>query len=196
METKYTVLGFDTPQGHVNHHELVRHRYSWLKSAIKSVVFETYDSEAQMLVEIVVHWTRFTEYTKKKWPAGGSVKAVLLDDGTRVYAEERFCGHTDKKSYEAAPLICRDSFKILTMGGCYPLIEVAGVEQWLYSKRDQAATDEFLVDPVKRDRVRILPSFVPSFVPAPRRCECPCGPERFWSATWADEPCHHCGREP
>lgn len=150
----YKVLPFDTAQGRVPGHELRVHHYDWLESPIKSIVFSIYDDVAGMAVEVLVPYQCYTEWTKKRWPAGGRVAAVLTENGRRVYATERFCGHSDA-GYDRAPLICRDSFSIETLGSGHTLVEIVGVRAWLYSKRDDAATAEHLVDPWARDNAAL-----------------------------------------
>lgn len=147
----YTVLGFDTPQGHVNHHELRRHQHPWMESPVKQVVFEVWDDEAQMKTEVAIHWTNFTQYMKRKWPKGGSVIAVIMEDGHRQHASARICGHNSNESYLAAPLICRDTFTVVGLCNGRTYLEVVGVGEWLWSKRDEEATARCLIDPVARD---------------------------------------------
>jgi len=144
------VLPFTTPQGDVPGHELVATQYPWMQSPVKSVVFETFDKEAQMPVEHVVHWTRFTQYTKRLWPKGGSITAVILDNDQRIHCYgSRSVHHYDDKAYHAAPIVCRDTFSVGTDG--YTLLEVKGVREWAYSKRDAEATAKYLPCPWARD---------------------------------------------
>ncbi len=146
----HKVLPFETAQGPVPGHEIVQFSYDWLRFPIKQVVFENFDTTAGMMVEIHIHWTNWTKYMKKHWPKGGEVKAVILDDGSRVHASARICGHTDG-SYDAAPLLCRDDFSLVTLSSGYRLMEIVGVRAWLHSARDAEATEKYLACPWERD---------------------------------------------
>ena len=147
----YKVLPSKGAQGDVPGHEIIAHDYEWLGSPIKQVVFKRWDDVASMMIEVHIHWTEWTKYLKASWPSGGSVEAVILNNGRRIYASSRSCGHTDNDAYLAAPILCRDTFAIVTLQSAYSLLEVAGVRKWLYSKRDDAATAEFLACPWERD---------------------------------------------
>lgn len=140
---RYRNYGFECPQGKVEPHYILRHDYPWLKRPIKHILVETFSKEADMKIEIAIHWTNISQWMKKMWPHGGSVKAVLLETGERVYATSMHVGH-DSNSYEAAPILCRDVFKIVTLDKSRTLIEVEGVGKWAGSKRDEAATKAFL----------------------------------------------------
>lgn len=149
MTDAYKVLPFTGPQGDVQGHEITRHAYPWLKTPIKSVVFETFDRTAEMSIEILIHWTNWMKYAKKTWPGGGSIKAVILEDGTRVHAEARHMGFYDDAAYLAAPIHARGVIGIHANG--YPLLEVTGAREWAYSKRDAEATAKYLACPWARD---------------------------------------------
>lgn len=149
----YKVLPFACKSVNIPGHEIARKHYDWMGPAtngIKHIVFSTFSTELSIPLEIVVRWQEFSEYTKRSWPKGGSICAVLLEDGRRIYAEGRYAGHTDE-SYFRAPIICRDAFRVVLQSGGNTLIEVVGVGEWLHSKRDAAATEKFLVDPWARD---------------------------------------------
>ena len=148
------VLPFDTPQGHVPGHEIARVIYNFgggEHNPIERVVFWDFDDEAQMGIEISVHWTEWTKYAKRKWPHAGRVVAVLCRNGLRLDAEAMFCGHSTDKSYTDAPLLCRDEFRIRGLCNHATYLEVVGVYPWLCSRRDAEATAKHLVDPWARD---------------------------------------------
>lgn len=145
------VLPFNGAQGHVAGHEIRSCRHEWMPSPIRSVVFDARDAQADMAVEVHIHWTRWTEWEKRRWPHCGMVVAVVCEDGRRIQAEGLYVGGHSAGSYEAAPIICRDRFAILTLGGGYTLLEVVGVREWVYSKRDAKATAKHIVDPWARD---------------------------------------------
>lgn len=152
MHTDTKILPFSTAQGDVPGHEIRRYQYDWMTphNPITNVVFEIFSQEAQMPLEVLVHWTRFTQYTKRMWPNGGSVCAVQLQDGSRIHCSTRYVSHYDGESYLAAPIICRDVFKVISFGG-QTMLEVVGVNEWAHSKRDAAATEKFIIDPWARD---------------------------------------------
>lgn len=150
--TEAKVLPFEGKQGEVRGHALLRHNYEWLgNDPIQHVVFRHFDREADMAVEHVIHWTEITKYMKKKWPACGSIEAVLLTSGRRIYANAHGIMYYTEKEYLDAPILCRDVFKITTLDGGHTLIEVAGVSQWLRSKQTAEDFDRLVVDPWKRD---------------------------------------------
>lgn len=129
--TTTKVLPFEGVQGFVAGHEINRPSYPWLKSPIKTVVFETWNETAKMMVEIHIHWTQWTQWTKKTWPNCGSIKAAICEDGQRVYATSRAFLYNDEAKYSTAPLVCRDCFCITTLDGSHTLLEVVGVREWV-----------------------------------------------------------------
>lgn len=147
------VLPFDTEQGHVPGHELVSHQPEWMKSPVKQVVFETFSAKLGVKLEICIHWTEFTKYMKRAWPQGGSVVAVICADGRRIHCGSRSVNHYDAEAYLAAPIVCRDTFRVVSHSGTV-LLEVAGVSEWAYSKRDAEATAKFLSCPWERDNAK------------------------------------------
>jgi hypothetical protein len=142
---KAKILPFNTEQGHVPGHEIALHQ------PVQSVVFWTFDREADMGIEILIHWTELTKYLKKKWPRGGEVRAVILEDGTRIHASGVHACHNGSDAYRAAPILCRDMFRVVGLISRSTLVEVVGVHAWLHSKRDDAATAEHLPCPWERD---------------------------------------------
>lgn len=150
----YKVLPFDAAQGRVPGHEIRSFSYEWMAGAWPSkVVFERWDTVANMSVEVVVPYQQWTEYTKKAWPKGGRVCAVILTNGRHVLAESMHMGHDCADSYDKAPILCRDAFYIRTLGGDATLLEIVGTREWAYSARDEAATKKFLYDPWDRDNL-------------------------------------------
>lgn len=146
MERTYKVLPFETKQGKVLGHEVKVTEFCG--QYVDRIEFETWDDQAEMMVGAVVHWTKSTEFMKKTWPSGGTVKAVFMDNGTRHYAEARYSAHQEG-GYDRAPLIARDAFAIVC-GGSY-VWEVVGMRAWIYSARDNAATEKYLSCPWERD---------------------------------------------
>lgn len=146
----YKVLPFDTKKYHVPGHEIGTHKPEFMKGQIDKVVFSVWDDEAKMKVEIHVAWQNFTEYTKKKWPSGHSVVAVLTDQGQRISAKSWSVAHQDGEAYLKAPILCRDAFLVTTLSGDH-LLEVVGVSEWSRSARDEAATAKHLACPWERD---------------------------------------------
>lgn len=143
-ERVYKVLPFTTAQGEVPGHEI----RAFLP--IDRVEFERWDAVAQMTIAVVIPWQRWTEYMKRSWPNGGSACAVYLDDGTRLHVKAWSVSHYDNAAYLRAPMICRDEF-MLTTYSKDPVLEVVGVREWIYSKRDAEATARYLIDPWERD---------------------------------------------
>lgn len=147
--TMYKVLPFETQQGRVEGHEIARHQPPWMAAPISRVVFKDWDDTAKVLIEVSVLYQHFTEYIKRKWPAGGSPVAVITADGTRIGAEGRYVHHENDESYLGAPILCRDLFKLVS--GSQTLLEVNGVSEWLLSSRDEVATEQCLACPWQRD---------------------------------------------
>ena len=148
---EWKVSQFATTQGDIPGHSLLAHQHAWMQSRLRSIVFETFDDVARMKVETLVHWTKFTNYTKRKWPASGSVVAVLLDSGDRISCDSLSVGHGSNEAYARAPIICRDVCAVVALGSRETLLEVAGVSGWAHSRRDAAATAKYLIDPFERD---------------------------------------------
>lgn len=146
--TDYKVLPFKTAQGDVPGHEIRAWSNDW-HDGVKYVVFEQWDDVAKISVDIVVHWTEFTKYTKMHWPSGGHVVAIIDHKGKRLWAEGRSSVFYDNAAYLAAPIVARDTIAIVC-GGNY-VLEVAGVRDWLSSKRDRDATIKHLPDVWVRD---------------------------------------------
>lgn len=125
--TTYKVLPFDAPAGHVGGHEIKSHN-----PAIEYVEFERWDEVSKMSLKVLVHWTCWTQYTKKSWPNGGTAAAVILRDGSRLRAEGRYARHSDW-SYERAPIVCRDMIRVTNWHGD-PLLEVVGAMDYLHGR--------------------------------------------------------------
>lgn len=144
----YKVLPFEVAGEKVPGHEIAR--YSVAKSPIKFVVFNTFDEESGVSVDQLIQYQNFTKW-EHKTSYSGSVKAVVLEDGTRIHAQALSVGHVDDESYRSAPVICRNHFKVTTLDKSQVLLEVVGVGSWSRSKRDAAATEKFLGCPWERD---------------------------------------------
>jgi len=143
--TTTKVLPFTTEQGDVNGHEIRRFHPLWLEAhdPIECIAFETFSEAAGGMVQTLVHWTRFTTYTKKTWPKSGSIPFVTTKSGRKIFTTS-LAFIKGNEWYMAAPLVCRDAYKIVTLGNREPLIEVVGVE-------DYARNGKSLVDPWERD---------------------------------------------
>lgn len=148
--TNYKVLPFKGKLGDVPGHEIRRHTYDWMKTPIKYVVFENFDSEAQMMVETLVHWTKWTEYIHKKWPNAHTISALILEDGQRLYLPKSYTiGFYNDETWNKAPTICKSVFKITNSYNV--ALEIVGVDEWSRSRRDDEATKKFLACPWERD---------------------------------------------
>lgn len=140
---RYRHCGFETAQGKVGPHYILSYQPQWMSRPIEQIVVKTFCQEAEMSIEIAFHWTQFTKWFKKQWPKGGEIVAVILKDGKRVRATAMHVGH-DSVSYEEAPLLCRDVFKIVLLDKSTTLMEVEGVMKYARSKRDDAARQAFI----------------------------------------------------
>lgn len=140
---RFRHYGFETAQGNVEPHYILSYQYQWMSRPIEQIVVKTFSKEAEMNIEIAFHWTQFTKWFKKQWPSGGEIVAVVLKDGKRIRATAMHVGH-DSASYEAAPLLCRDVFKIVLLDKSTTLMEVEGVMKYARSKRDDVARQAFL----------------------------------------------------
>lgn len=147
------VLPFEGSQGHVQGHE-VR-----VSSGVKHIVFKVWNEQAQMMLDTLVHWTCVSQYTKRMWPYGGSVEGAILEDGTRVSAKSWSVAHYDNEAYKAAPILCRDTFKITSPSTGATLWEIVGVDQWASSKRTDADTAKHLACPWERDNAAFRSRF-------------------------------------
>lgn len=149
-ESTCRVLTTETKQGVVPPHEVRTFQQDWMKTSVKYIVVEHFDRSAQMLVQVLVHWSQFSQYQKRKWPECGSVLAVILEDGTRIHAKSYSTAHYSNEAYLKAPIICRDVFKVVSLQSGYTLWEVVGVEEWAHGKRDAEADAKVLVNPYNR----------------------------------------------
>lgn len=147
--TDYKVLPFTGAQGHVPGHEI--RSFGRYGSAATYVVFSRFDPIAEMPIEVVVHWTRWTQYTKKHWPNSGSVCAVIMQDGSRHSAEAMYTRHSTA-SYEAAPIVARDCFQIRHLCAEDVFLEVVGVSEYMRNGTP-------IVDPWERDNAEYRARF-------------------------------------
>lgn len=141
---RFRHCGFETAQGNVGPHYILSYQYKWMSRAIEQIVVKTFCQEAEMNIEIAFHWTQFAKWFKKQWPKGGEIVAVILKDGKRIRAKAMHVAYPDEASYLAAPLLCRDVFKVTLMDGSNTLLEVEGVGKWAYSKRGEDAKAAFI----------------------------------------------------
>lgn len=109
---------------------------------VHKVVFEHFCPEAQMTVEIHVHWTNAWEYMMAKAPGYHSVTAVILNSGQRVHCDTRRCSSVGDEEYKARPKLLQSPIGIYAYGGT-PMLWIRGGTEFAYSKRDQAARDKF-----------------------------------------------------
>lgn len=147
---KTSVVPFDTLCGTVKAHEILCHNYhKHFKTAIESVVFKTWDDVAGMMVETVVHWTKWTKYMITKWPEAGEIVSVLLRDGQRVYVKAYYSGMPSGEVFERSPIVARHTYKLVTLYGDFTLLEIAGVQEWVDKGYPEDAS--MIVDPFERD---------------------------------------------
>ena len=155
----YKVLPSDTKEGKMQGHEITAHKPDWMSGWVSHVVFERFDAETQMPVEVVIHWTRWTQYVHRASTGGHGVVAVILDNGQRIHAKSWFANYGSDIAYNAAPIHARGNFKITTLDGGWKLLEVEGVESYLYSKRDEEARAKYLSCPWERDNAEFRKRF-------------------------------------
>ena len=146
--TEAKVLPFDTARGHVEGHAIERVTYDWMKEPILYVAFSTFSTEAGMRIQTLVHWTEFTKYVCRMWPAYGEVKAVILGSGCSISATSMSVVYPNNAAYEASPLVARSCHRIVTLQSHYPLLEVVGVESWARAGRKN---ETLILDPWARD---------------------------------------------
>lgn len=148
----YAVSAFHTAAEDCEHHIIIRHQPQWMSSSVKSVVFS--NLLHGVAVEIVVHWTQWTRYLKKA-NAGknfaGEIKAVILEDGSRIYCGTRSVHYHDEKSYAAAPMFARDEYAVEVLGSRTTLLEVRGVFNFAYTKR----TPEHIAQLIRKNSQQI-----------------------------------------
>lgn len=132
-------------QGDHDPYYILRHKFgenpnSW----IEQVVFKHVDPVAKMPVEILVHWTQVFNYIMRRGPGYHTVTAVVLKDGSRIWADTRTANAPTEKEWLARPPILRSSFSINCLCGSHgTLLEIKGARAYAYSRRDQAALDAF-----------------------------------------------------
>lgn len=152
ITTEIKCLSFDGAQGPVPGHAITVHHYDWLSDGtdrISSVVYERWDDVAGMMLTVNVAVSQWTRYMKKSWPNGGSVVAVRMSSGRLIHATGLVVAHSDGE-YEKAPVLCRDTFKVVTLGARHPLVEVTGVHDWARSKR-RPEDEALVINPWARD---------------------------------------------
>ena len=150
VTTESKVLPFEGKLGPVPGHALLRHTPDFLTSPITWIAFWTFDDEAGMVVEHLIHWTEFSKWLHRKWPGGGSVKRVICEDGSIIHTTTYTPHHYDEAAWSRAPVLCRSTHQVASLMNRYPLIEVAGVDAWCRSQRrpEDAA---LIIDPWARD---------------------------------------------
>ncbi len=131
---EHKILPFDSPDGPVPGHAILAHKADWMGTSPRKVVFWTFDREAECSIEIVIDVYDLTKFLKRSKSAH-SVRAVILDDGTRLAATSRSVAHSGDAAYEAAPILCRGTFKIVGLCNGETFFEVAGVNAWCYGRR-------------------------------------------------------------
>ncbi len=129
----FKVLPFTGAAGEVAGHEIRQYLPSFLDSPIRCVVFELWHDAAQMMLETLVPWQQWTMFMRRTWPNGGTITAVILQNGHRIHAEGRYAWHSEG-TYNAAPIIARDCISVVVSGGSWsgiPLLEIVGVMDYL-----------------------------------------------------------------
>lgn len=146
MAFEHKVLPFSLADGtEVPGHAILNH------ADVKQVVFRVFDTEADMPIEIHVHVGDWTKFAKKARGRAHSVEAVILADGTRVHCTTYSAHHATTEAYNAAPVLARDVFRITTLVSRSTVLEVAGVQEWLYSGRKD---NSLIIDPWARDNAK------------------------------------------
>lgn len=134
--------GLDVPG-----HAIIRHNDV---GAIERVVFQHFDREADLSVEVVVHWTEWSKFARKAPDRSHTVKAVILEGGLRISATTYSVSHYDTAAYNRAPILARGVFKVAALGSRATLLEIAGVEAWAHSQR-RPEDDALIINPWARD---------------------------------------------
>lgn len=142
------VLPFDTKDGKVPGHEVAAYSLD-KRDPVDQVVFKAWDDEAQMTIETHVHWTKVSEWLRRKSWSGEPVAVILLS-GRRLHAKSWYVAHEGAAASKAAPILARGVFKITLYSGIV-LWEIVGVSAWSHSKRDAEATAKHLPCPWERD---------------------------------------------
>lgn len=123
----------------------VRYDYEWMKTDaglpdfIESVLVWHFDDQAKMGVEVLVHWTRFFEYRKNKWPNCGEVKAVVTNRGRKIYATMLHASfHFNEDWHKAPEIIAKAGISVVTLQNRHPLVCLRGAEEWSRNRDNSA----------------------------------------------------------
>lgn len=81
------------------------------------IVVERWDDTAEMMVEIAIKWQQFAEWEMKSWPRTGTVRAVILRDGTRRLAKQFNVNFRNNPDAFNLSQLCRASSKITSNHG-------------------------------------------------------------------------------
>lgn len=131
----YKVLPFTTEEGECGGHEIRALRPAWTKGEhAVSVVFETYDREVEMAIEVVVHVSRWTKYVHRQ-RNGARVVAVIMSDGRRLPAAALYANYPTHERREAAPIFARGNISIVTLCSRETLVDIVGVREYLFSRK-------------------------------------------------------------
>lgn len=143
MTTEHKVLPFTLADGtEVPGHAILNH------ADVKEVVFSCFDQEAGMTISIHVHVGNWTMFAKKARGRAHTIEAVILSSGLRIHCTTYSARYHTEEEYKNAPVLARDAFRIARLGDRSTLLEVAGVQEWLYNGRKD---DSLIIDPWARD---------------------------------------------
>lgn len=116
---------------------------------IKSVVYWTFDIEADMSVETVIPIQEWTKFMHRVPLRSHSLQAVILHDGTRIHTTALSYGFYNSREWEAAPQLARHKHTIIRLGDRALLATIVGVTAWYWSKNNDAS---LILDPWERDK--------------------------------------------
>lgn len=108
---------------------------------IEFVLFDQFDQDAQMPIRVMIHWTRTFKYILSKWPAHGSVRAVITRSG-RMVSTETLTAHFDSnhpkapRGWDSAPDLLRKTFRIVDLSDRAPLLQLKFHAEWMFDRDD------------------------------------------------------------
>lgn len=130
----YVIEQFPIPMGEDKH------------DMIKYVIFEQFDSEAQMRTRVLIHWTQAFQYMLAKWPKYGSVTGVVTDGGRTVWAKSLTAAFDHNypdgpKGWNHAPDLLRKTCRIVELNGGSGLLHIIGHDQWMAYRNNELFDD-------------------------------------------------------
>jgi hypothetical protein len=139
-------------QAHTLHNHILNEKISDWESGefAEYVAFWTFDDEAQMGIETLVHWTKVTQYMCRKWPGYGGVKFILTNKGQKRHAKSYVVGTVGEREYNERPVLLQlSAIRISALCSGQTYLEIKGANEYCYSERDDAAKAKFNVCPVE-----------------------------------------------